>query len=178
MEFITIFETPNQLLSSVVDGETDEFNKVFEQWRDVNYLREFFKSNYKDLSSGYYQIAEIDDAIYRTLNDANLLFEEFRNIAIEAPDAKELNNFFKSLDNYEYREKAHKKCKAYGIIDRSWIRLYAIKLESNSFIVTGGTIKLTRLMSDSSHTQLEFEKLEKCRNYLQSNGIYCNEGLS
>ena len=53
----------------------------------------------------------------------------------------------------------------------SWLRLYAIRLEKGSFIVTGGTIKLTATMSERQHTFQELAKMEKVRNFLLDEGI-------
>ena len=44
-------------------------------------------------------------------------------------------------------------------------------------IVTGGTIKLTATMQDREHTQIELDKLNTCRNYLQQNGIFDKESF-
>lgn len=40
------------------------------------------------------------------------------------------------------------------------------------FIVTGGAIKLTRTMQERSHTQLELDKLNRCRDYLKDQGVF------
>lgn len=52
----------------------------------------------------------------------------------------------------------------------SWLRVYAIRIETDVYIVTGGAIKLTPSMQDRPHTMLELQKLNKCRDYLKQNG--------
>ena len=54
----------------------------------------------------------------------------------------------------------------------SWLRLYAIKLEPNHYIVTGGTIKLTRTMIEREHTLRELSKMERVRNFLIEQGVF------
>ncbi|MFW5543489.1 MAG: hypothetical protein ACOCOA_06860 [Prevotella sp.] len=54
----------------------------------------------------------------------------------------------------------------------SWVRIYAIRLEPNVFIVTGGAIKLTRAMQDRTHTQQQLDNLNACRDYLMKNGVF------
>lgn len=54
----------------------------------------------------------------------------------------------------------------------SWLRIYAIRIDPNVYIVTGGAIKLTAKMQDREHTQIELEKLNKCRNFLIDNGVF------
>ncbi len=54
----------------------------------------------------------------------------------------------------------------------SWLRIYAIRLEPNVYVVTGGAIKLTRTMQERNHTALELSKLNSCRAYLKNNGVF------
>ncbi|WP_233555828.1 hypothetical protein [Bacteroides sp. AM10-21B] len=57
------------------------------------------------------------------------------------------------------------------------MRIYAIRLEANVYIVTGGAIKLTHLMQDKEHTVLELEKLNKCKAFLKLNGVFDKESF-
>lgn len=54
----------------------------------------------------------------------------------------------------------------------SWLRIYAIRVEPNVYIITGGAIKLTAKMQDREHTQRELDKLNACRDFLRINGIF------
>ena len=54
----------------------------------------------------------------------------------------------------------------------SWLRVYAIRLEPNVYIVTGGAIKLTRTMQERAHTIIELEKLNSCKEFLKANGVF------
>ena len=53
----------------------------------------------------------------------------------------------------------------------SWLRLYAIRLERGSFIITGGAIKLTETMPERTHTFQELAKMERVRNFLLDENI-------
>lgn len=59
----------------------------------------------------------------------------------------------------------------------SWLRIYAIRLEQGTYLVTGGAIKLTHLMADREHTLNELKKMEMVRNYLLAGGIFDTEGI-
>ena len=59
----------------------------------------------------------------------------------------------------------------------SWLRLYAIKLDKGIYLITGGAIKLTHLMSEREHTLNELKKMEMVRNYLLGNGIIDADGI-
>lgn len=58
----------------------------------------------------------------------------------------------------------------------SWLRIYAIKLDSNVYVVTGGAIKLTQKM-DRPHLMAELKKQERCKKWLKEQGVYDQDGL-
>ena len=55
--------------------------------------------------------------------------------------------------------------------------LWDFFLEKNVFVITGGVIKLTRTMQERSHTQAELDKLNQCRQYLASNGVFDSDSF-
>ena len=61
---------------------------------------------------------------------------------------------------------------------RSWLRLYAIKLNVGIYIITGGAIKLTRTMQEREHTLQELEKMEKVRNFLIREGVFDEDSFT
>lgn len=54
---------------------------------------------------------------------------------------------------------------------RSFLRLFAIRIDKNCFAITGGAIKFHHLNKDRQHTEREMDKLDKCRSFLQANGV-------
>ena len=54
----------------------------------------------------------------------------------------------------------------------SWLRVYAIRLEPNVYVVTGGAIKLTRTMQEREHTMEQLEKLNRCKAYMRAYGVF------
>ena len=59
----------------------------------------------------------------------------------------------------------------------SWLRLYAIKLTSGVYIITGGAIKLTATMQEREHTRKELVKMDKVRRYLLEENIIDDDGF-
>jgi len=55
--------------------------------------------------------------------------------------------------------------------------LWDFFLEKNVFVITGGAIKLTRTMQERSHTQAELDKLNQCRQFLASNGVFDSDSF-
>ncbi|MCU7522387.1 MAG: hypothetical protein HF312_19390 [Ignavibacteria bacterium] len=179
MKFISIFELENQSLFAVkYNGDPENiFTTLFDRWQDIEYLEEFFNKNLDDLTRGFYRNFSVEEALFRTRQDAKELEKQFLKIKNGEPDAKSVNSFFRPLVNAAYKAADLQKTKAYGVLERSWIRLYAIKVSDNCFIVTGGAIKLTHRMEERTHTQEELDKLDRCRDFLRSHGIFDYEGL-
>ena len=174
MEIVSILKLQDQQLLSVQydDQELNEFELLFEQWTDIDYLEQFFNSNLKDLFGGYFNISSVEEAVERTIKDARLLQKEIVGVA---KNVGFLDNFFSPLNNNEYRTKSLSKCKCK--MERSWIRLYAIKFANNYYCITGGTIKLTHLMEQGANTAAELLKLDQCQNYFRSLGIVDEDGI-
>ncbi|MEO6302144.1 MAG: hypothetical protein ABIP51_03120, partial [Bacteroidia bacterium] len=114
-------------------------------------------------------------AVKETLTDAQKFEQKIFDLA-ECVDIdsepNEFENIFKPLSNngisYEF-------CfKSYGqnnLRENTWLRIYAIKLGTNVYVITGGAIKLTERMNQAEHTKTELDKFKRCVNYLKSEGV-------
>ncbi len=150
--------------------ETDELNMLFRQWSNANYLLDFFLENIDDLQ-GYFHIERISDSIKDTMEDA----DELERLILDFPYTEQLDGLFHPLSLFDNRahELTREKARNWERERHaSWLRIYAIRIEPNVYIVTGGAIKLTAKMQDREHTMLELDKLNRCRNFLQQNGIF------
>lgn len=142
---------------------------IFDQWNDVSWLRSFFKRNIGDLSS-YFKITDVNKAIYDTIEDSERLQCLIMDISPEA----ELDQIFRPLENSRTSEMLLGKEKARlrnTPRHASWLRIYAIKLEPGIYLITGGTIKLTRTMQEREHTLIELARMENVRKFLLDNDI-------
>lgn len=154
----------------------NELSKLFKQWDDVLWLRDFFKSNLDDLSS-YFKITDINQAISDTIEDSKHLQCLIMDISPEA----DLDLLFRPLENNRTsdfilgKEKARLKR---NIRHTSWLRIYAIKPGPGIYIITGGAIKLTATMQEREHTQRELNKMEKVRQYLLDANVIDEEGFA
>lgn len=96
-----------------------------------------------------------------------------RLLYLSTQPGRSLSEFFRSLDNNEYRLVSLSKQKA----RKNYLRLYAIRLNADCFLVTGGAIKFHHLNKDRPHTQIEMQKLSKCKDYLIENGVFDADDL-
>ncbi len=170
----------SQLWTVVYDKEdTDEFNRLFDLWNDEEYLRSFFKEHISDLKSDFWGKMSIKDAVFKALNEAEI----FEDMLLEIGHGRtwkgktNVKQFFQPLNNLEYNDKVYQKKKAKPESKLPFLRLYAIRLADDSFIVTGGAIKLTDKMNGKKHLEKELAKLEQVKQYLKNNGILYFEDL-
>jgi hypothetical protein len=174
MEIVHIFG--KNLFAIKYAGETkDEFSRLFELWQDAEYLEEFFETNKTDLENGFWGSKSVEDAIFETFDYA----QKFEHKLLELSGQNEedqlsgLERIFKPLYNSQYQIATLNKSKA----RETWLRIYALRVDKNVYIVTGGAIKLTQKMQDRKHTSLELKKIESCRRYLLDNGIVDVDGV-
>ena len=146
-----------------------QLDKVFTQWNDYEWLTTFFKDHVGDLSS-YFHITDVDRAVFDTVDDAN----DLECLIMDIDPNANLDRLFRPLENTRASEFLLGKEKAKGRYCRhaSWLRLYAIRLESGRYIITGGAIKLTATMQERKHTLEELNHLNMVRDFLTSEGIF------
>lgn len=100
------------LWAVVYDGDTQNIlKKVFDQWGDLDYLESFFRENVLDLMS-YFRITDLEEAIFRTVEDAN----QMKSVILDIKPDADLDKYFRPLENQRWREMLLSKEKAKGII--------------------------------------------------------------
>ncbi|HVI47613.1 MAG TPA: hypothetical protein VM802_22270 [Chitinophaga sp.] len=180
MKLIRIF-TPENSEDGIWSVHSDsakrnEFASFFKNINDIEYLREFFAKNANDLDNNPWGTYTVEDAIIKTIEDAAEMEDTLEDCALQARRSNyyNLQHLFKPLNNFEYSITVHQKSKAR--IKRSWLRLYAIRVDINCFVVTGGAIKLTLDMR-RDYLQEELKKLEQTRIFLRENNFDYPEDL-
>lgn len=171
MEFVRIIEGCNHLWAvKAKDREADELTLLFRNWTNGDYLLDFFMENFDDLKS-YFHIERIDEAVNDTFEDAEALQE----MVLDIPYTEHLDDIFRPLGVMDGRscELSREKARNWDRVRHdSWLRIYAIRLAPNVYVVTGGAIKLTRTMQERKHAAMELQKLNHCREYLKANGVF------
>jgi hypothetical protein len=167
MEIVRIFEGVNNLYAFKYDNEdVDEFERLLSLWNDFEYLEVYFERNKDKLTASYWKDKDLSSLAFDTRNAAIDLFGriyEYKDIV----QGSNFDEIFEPLSVSKRYNRILNENKA----KQSWIRIYALRVDKNSFIITGGAIKLTQTMQESEITKEEFEKLNKCRDYLINRGI-------
>jgi len=180
MKLVRIFDPDDFLMTVHYEGEEyDEFNRLFHEWNDVEFLFDFFSANQHDLERDFWSDVSVDDAIMITRQESTDFLKHFKTLngktAQEVSDV--FRELFRPLDNQHPTGSGFGKNKAYGLRKPSWLRIYALKIEDECFLITGGAIKLTETMNERSHTKNELTKLESCRRFLIDEGLVDKDGI-
>ncbi len=171
MKVNNIFTIIDESLYSVMyEGEIEhEFRRIFNNWNDPEYLEAFFEEHKADLQSGFRGNITIDKAVSLTRIFAKNLEKKILKTAEAGKKDREeaLSTLFRPLHDTTIEMEDFEMNKVRGTEDKSWLRIYAIRIELNLFVVSGGAIKLTRTMQEREHTNLELNKLDITQKYLQ-----------
>jgi len=165
MNIVSIFA--DKLFSFHYDNETEnELKRLLSLWNDVSYLHQFLKENAQDSGS-----IPIEELLHRIIADANYIDDLLYSLSKNQNE--KLESFFKPLHNSEYQFQLLSLQKG----RKNYLRIYAIKIEENCFVITGGAIKLTQSMRERNHTEKELDKLEKAKEFLKSNGVFDSDSF-
>jgi len=187
MEIVSIFAAVEGSLLTVLYDEYDngdkgyplhELTRLIDNWTDPIYLKEFFTKHENDLKNGFWGEITIQEAIERTIAEADALEARLYEIAEKGKTDKieHLSGLFKPLHNKKATRAVELEAsKVYGPGKQSWLRIYAIRIETNVFVISGGAIKLTANMQGRTHTLLELDKLEITKQFLIDNSLVDKE---
>lgn len=174
MDIIPIFG--RKLLAVKYNGEVlDEFHRLFSEWNDPEYLETFFETNKTDITNGFYGTFSVEGAIFETYEIAECFEKQIQALSTKGEyyQLNGLNSIFKPLHVSQTKIIHLNESKARN----NWLRLYALRIDNEMYIITGGAIKLTRTMQERTHTYRELNKMKECRNYLTYLGITDAKGL-
>lgn len=141
-----------------VNEELNEFDRLLDLWTDILYLTTFAKENgEKDITRFVNEIIADTNEIIDWLNEL-----DYYQI--------KLDQYFVPLFNTEMRVKTLSFRK--GKIKKNRLRLYAIRIDENCFVITGGAIKMSQTMQEHPDTAKELEKFDKAKAYLVANNVF------
>ena len=168
---------PPYIYSVKYDGEkANEFERLFEDWRNLDGIIDFFEK-YKDYltSQVWSAVREPEAAAFQVIEEADNLEIMFHNLYVNAKKGErpDFDSLFKYLDGKYKFEFEYVPMKSYGTVSPSLIRLYAIKMESNRYIIVGGGIKLCKTIQESPYLKDRINQdIDKVRAWLKHYGIY------
>ena len=163
MKIVAIFA--DKLFAVHYSNQKDnELKRILKSWSTPIFLVDFVINNSKDTIH-----FDRDELIECLIDDVNAL-EDIINNCAKNDGITDFDNFFKPLNNNEYREIILSERKG----RQNFLRLYAIKIDKNCYLITGGAIKFPNVhnMRDRPHLQEELNKLNRCKTFLKHNNIF------
>ena len=162
----------------------NEFTNLRAKWRDPFYLRSFYDENKEFFQTQYWRGIGKERFVTDVTASRPQIFEDFHKSCINHT----IYNHFEPLTEYDAevrnkneQGKKHQLVKLkskYGfIINKIAFRIYAIEVDINCFIITGGAIKIVKEMKQAPNTNLELQKLDYLFDLLITEGVSTKKGL-
>lgn len=157
------------------DGQEDcEFDRLFDAWNDMTGLVEFMRTNQEYLDNPIWgEHYTPEKAAHRVRDEAVELEDLFFNLCENTDEGKQpdYDSHFKFLDG-KYQVYEYIPMKSYGTGKPSFLRMYAVKLKSNLYVITGGGIKLSDTIQNSPDIKNHvLQNIDKVRSWLKENVI-------
>ena len=161
----TFYNTPQ-------DYET-ELDKIQDQLQDPLLVRNFIKSTQSGWKQGNYKNEPLNFLASEVLEEAGDLFDRLGELTEDSQNGdcfELLFDEFVELSNREiYDDPGRRKMYTYDF--KSLLRLYGVRVGNNAIIITGIGIKLVSKMQDSIALQLELDKMNYLKSWLQQENI-------
>lgn len=178
MDIIEIF--PDTLYSVQLDGaDTPEYIRVFNSWNDLDGLVSFFIKNQAFIDTPFWRNAGLNPdtpelSAQRVVDEANKLEKYLLHVVKntrkgESPD---LDDYFKPLGG-KYRDIwMLEPRKSYGTEKPSLLRLYALRLDRNIYLLVYGGIKLgPTIQTSPGLDENVIRQIDAVLDFLHKNGI-------
>jgi hypothetical protein len=164
MKFIPIF-VPYLHAVKYDKQVQDELARLFRLWTNAKYLTEYFNKQSNDLK--YYNVS-VEEAVRITRIEIN----NFRTNLFKILNSKDPNidSLFSSLNNEEYSREVRLSKQKAKPNPKHWLRIYALKIQANRYLIIGGAIKLQEKM-DEDATITELGKFNIVRDYLIAENV-------
>jgi hypothetical protein len=180
----TIFK--NHLYSVQYKGcNESEFSRLFKQWKNPELVEVFLDTNKKELDNHFWKDRNMTQSKARRLitqeaiDTEDHFFDLYENT--RKGDVPDFNQEFFFLDKHVYQFSLRSKHKMYGTHEKefpAFLRIYAIRIDNNCFLITGGSIKLTQSMNESKYLIKELEKLNNVQSWLEKEYIADSDDLN
>lgn len=162
------------LYSIVLNHGKSEYEKVFANWFDPRFVRTYLLENRDYFNDEFYKGESLENALLNIRKEVNEINKRLNNESNYQIKENSLDEIFQPLVDEDYKERPLKPSKIkldgddHKDFRKSKLRLYAIRISKSTFIVTGGTIKLTKKMKEHADTIFEKKKIDKVVSWLKN----------
>jgi len=182
MKIVKIIE--NRLYAVCYDDQQDdEYTRLFyHDWNDIPGLIQFFLTHNAFLQTSFWKNFKLsyEDAAYIVFEEAMGLEEELQICALHADteDYPDLNSYFQEFGGeFLFYVCDYVPVKAYGTNNPSLIRLYALRITDNCYLIVGGGIKLAKTIQESPGLEKVISRIKQVQAYLKEQGVISADDL-
>jgi len=173
-------EYPKGLWAARFGNEMDELQLLEEMWEDPEQIETFCHNHLEKLKMTFGDDITVEKATTEIMEEAQELLELLEDAGMKRDGAK-LQFLFRPLDNREASLVELQLSK--GSAKSRWrknpkLRIYAIRIDEDTYVLTGGAIKLTYQMEEAEATREELDKLKNVKRWLKNKGIIFSEDLT
>jgi len=161
--------------------EMNEFEMLVRLWDDSIYMYAFCSEHLSDVREKFGYEIDAVTAAAELKEEAEELVQYLNQLGTRGLAGANLQYVFKPLDNTQSTITELQLSKGAfnnrtGRVPK--LRIYAVRIDKNTYVVTGGAIKLTHRMQDRPHTDEQLHRLRTVRDWLKEQGIYYSEDLT
>lgn len=183
MDIVSIY--PDYLFAvKFDDNDCNEYDASFSLWRDLDYLVHFFDKNKHLVDTEFWwkslPSTDSEDLAMSVVEESFDFERRIEEIARNTGSGilPDFDEFFQELGGQYKFLREHVPHKSYGTASPSMLRLYAIRVSANCYVVVHGGIKLTRQIQDTPQLKKElFSKIDNVLRFFKANGIMDTEDL-
>ena len=181
MEIIEIYSP--YIYSIQYDGQEDnEFDRLFSDWMDVERISDFMERNKEYLKASVWaKVPEPESATRQVLNEAEDLVSLFDELAVNTQNGNkpDFDSHFHYLEGKYKYELQYQPMKSYSNGHPALLRIYAIKMDKNTYLITGGGIKLADTIQNSPDLKEHvLQNIDRVRDWLKANGIMDSDDMN
>ncbi len=148
------------------DQDRDELDRLFLLWREYEFVKAYLQERIDLLEDAFGEGISLEEAVSEIIDEVMML----RFVLVKHFDEGTLQQLFMPLRNDDVRlyifQHSKAKYKSRNI-RRPKIRIYAIRLDANCYVITGGGIKLTKAMQECPALRAEITKLDRSEQFLK-----------
>ena len=166
------------------EKDFNEYEDAFALWQDLDYLVKYFSDNANLLATDFWKSIPIptdyEDLAQIIIDESFDLQEYIEEVASNTANGAEpdFDTFFQELGGKYKNLRQYIPQKAYGTNTPTMLRLYAIRIEPNCYLVVHGGIKLTPdIQGTPALRQQLFSKIDNVLHFLKVNGILDSDDL-
>lgn len=154
-------------------GYETELDKIQDQLQDPLYVRNFIKSTESGWKKGDFNNEPLTFLATEVLEESGDLFDQLHKLTVKSQNGDCFELLFDEFVELSDSERLHDpgRRKMYTYAYKSKLRLYGVRVGNNAIVITGIGIKLVGKMKDSDALQLELDKMDYLKNWLQQENI-------